>query len=469
MKRLLFFLLVSFFLLRIPLLTGCANIIPPTGGPRDSLPPVLVSANPALNTLHFDGKKIVLTFDEYLDMKDVRNNMTINPVPKISPMVTSHLKTITVELKDTLKPNTTYSLNFGHAITDVNENNVLKNFTYTFSTGNYLDSLQYSGRVILAYTGKPDSSIVAILHDRLYDSAVAKQRPRYIARLDSAGNYTFRYVKPGTYALYALKDESGTYEYTSNAQLFAFADSTVYLEKNSTAPLLYAYQDTSNSWHAKKTPTKEEPKKSEKEKVKRLVLTGNIPNGQLDLHNQLEISFERPVRFMDTSKIHFTTDSFQTISAYHIDLDTTMKKFTLIYAWKENTGYRLILQKDFAEDTLGEKLLKIDTIVFRTRKESDYGILRLRFRNIDLNRHPVLMFFQGDKMVLSSPIGKSLRYNNRLFVPGDYELRILYDTNQNGVWDPGDFYKHRQPEIVVPVRKKLSVKGDWENEVDITL
>jgi hypothetical protein len=469
MKRLLYLLIVSLFLLRIPLLTGCANIVPPTGGPRDSLPPVLLTANPALNTKEFTSKKIILNFNEFIDMKDIRNNLTVNPVPKIPPTVTSHLKTVTVELRDTLKPNTTYSLNFGRAITDVNENNVLKNFTYTFSTGNYLDSIQLSGRVILAYTGKPDSTMVAILHDRLYDSAVAKQRPRYVARLDSLGNYTFKFLKPGIYALYALKDESGTLEYTSPSQLFAFEDSALYLQTSGTAPLLYAYQDTSKAYHAKKTPVKEETKKQDKEKVKRLVLSGNIPNGQLDLHDSLVINFEHPVKYLDTSKIHFTTDSFVTISNYRIDVDTAMKKFKLIYGWKENTGYRLILQKDFAEDTLGEKLLKIDTIIFRTKKESDYGNLRLRFRNLDLNLHPVLLFFKGDKIVLSYPIGRSLRYNNKLFIPGDYELRILYDTNQNGVWDPGDFYKHIQPEIAVPIRKKLTVKADWDNEVDISL
>jgi hypothetical protein len=93
----------------------------------------------------------------------------------------------------------------------------------------------------------------------------------------------------------------------------------------------------------------------------------------------------------------------------------------------------------------------------------------MRFKNLDLSRHPVLLFLQSDKIILSSPIGRSLRYNNKLFVPGDYEIRILYDANQNGVWDPGNFYQHRQPEIVVPVRKKLTVRSDWENEVDITL
>jgi hypothetical protein len=469
MKRLLFLMIVSLFLLRIPLFTGCANIVPPSGGPRDSLPPVLITANPPLNALHFDGKKIVFNFDEYIDMKEIRNNLTVNPVPKIPPTVTSHLKTVTVVLKDTLQPNTTYSLNFGRAITDINEGNVLKNFSYTFSTGNYLDSIRLSGRVIIAYSGKPDSTLVAILHDRLYDSAVAKQRPRYVARLDSSGNYTFLHVKPGSYALYALKDESGTYEYTSPAQIFAFADSTINLSNNNSAPLLYAYQDTSKTWHAKKTPPKVEVKKPEKEKIKRLVLSANIPNSQLDLHDQFELSFQVPARYVDSTKIRFTTDSFVNIEGYHVEMDSTMKKLKLTYAWKENTGYRLILQKDFAEDTLGEKLLKIDTIIFRTKKESDYGNLRLRFRTLDLTLHPVLLFFQGDKLILSYPIGRSLRYNNKLFIPGEYELRILYDRNQNGVWDPGDFYQHLQPEIVNPIRKKLTVKGNWDNEVDITL
>jgi hypothetical protein len=469
MKRLLLFLLVFLVLIRVPFITGCANIIPPTGGPRDSLPPVLVTANPILNSLQISPKKIVLNFDEYLDLKEIRNNLIVSPVPKIFPIITSHLKTITIEMKDTLQPNTTYSLNFGRAITDVNEGNVLKNFTYTFSTGYYLDSLQYSGRVIMAFTGKPDSTLIALLHDRLYDSAVEKERPRYIARLDSAGNFTFSHIKPGVYALYALKDESGTHEYTSKAQIFAFADSPVNLEKSTAPLLLYAYADTSGSWRPKKMVAKPETKKEEKDKIKRLVLSGNIPNGQLDLHNQLEISFAIPVRYVDTSKIHFTIDSFQTVTLYHIVVDSAMKKFTLFYAWKENTPYHLILQKDFAEDTLGEKLLKIDTISFRTKKESDYGNVRLRFRNLDLALHPVLLFFQGDNIILSYPIGKSLRYNNKLFNPGEYELRILYDRNQNGIWDPGDFYQHRQPEIVVPIKKKITVKANWDNEVDITL
>jgi hypothetical protein len=469
MKRLLIFFLVCWALMRVPLITGCANIVPPTGGPKDTLPPVLVQAVPAMKALKVNNKKIVLNFDEYIDLKDIRKNLIVSPVPKVSPTITSHLKTITIEIRDTLQPNTTYALNFGKAVTDVNEGNILKNFTYVFSTGTYVDSLQYSGRVIMANTGKPDSSLIAMLHDKLYDSAVAKEKPRYIARLDSSGNFTFTNLKPGVYALYALNDESGTHEYTTRAQTFAFADSPVDLTKSTLPLLLYAYEDTSGTKRPKKTAPAPPPKKEEKEKLKRLILSGNIPNGFLDLHSNFELSFATPIKYYDSAKIRFTSDSFQNITQFHYELDSLKKKLKIIYPWKENTLFHLILQKDFAEDTLGDKLLKIDTISFRTKKVSDYGNLRLRFRNLDMSRHPVLLFLQSDQIIQSYKIPPSLRYNNPLFEPGDYDLRILYDTNQNGVWDPGDFYKHRQPEIVVPIRKKLFVKSDWDNEVDISL
>ncbi len=474
MKRFLIFFLLCLALTRVSFITGCANIVPPTGGPRDSLPPVLVQAVPVMHALHVSANKIVLNFDEYIDMKDIRTNLIVSPVPKVMPTVTSHLKVITIVMKDTLQPNTTYALNFGRAITDVNENNVLRNFTYAFSTGNYVDSLKYSGRVIMANNGKSDSSLIAMLHTSLDDSAVAKERPRYIARLDSSGNFTFNNVRPGVYTLYALKDESGTHEYTTKAQTFAFADSPVDLSKSTAPLLLYAYADTSDyKTKPKKVAvapvTKKE--KEDKEKPKHLILSSNLQSSLLDLHHQLELSFAVPIKYYDSSKIRFTTDTTYTdITDFHYELDSLNKKLTLHYNWKENTLYHLILQKDFAQDTLGEKLLKIDTVTFRTKKETDYGNLRLRFRNLDLSRHPVLLFMQSnEKIFLSYPITRSLRYNNKLFDPGEYELRILYDTNQNGVWDPGNFYKHLQPEIVVPLKKKLFVKSDWDNEVDISL
>src|SRR5215467_808647 len=115
--------------------SGCANIVPPTGGPKDTLPPVLLSAKPADSTRAFTGKKIVFAFNEYVQLDNPAENLLVNPVPAILPEVRSNLKTVTVTLKDSLEPNTTYSLNFGNAIKDINEGNPLKNFTYIFTTG----------------------------------------------------------------------------------------------------------------------------------------------------------------------------------------------------------------------------------------------------------------------------------------------------------------------------------------------
>jgi hypothetical protein len=125
MKRLFIFSLVCLALMRFPFITGCANIVPPTGGPRDTLPPVLLKALPIVNALHVNSKKIELNFDEYLDLKDIRLNLIVTPVPRIMPTVSAHLRTISIELRDTLQPNTTYALNFGRAVTDINEGNVL--------------------------------------------------------------------------------------------------------------------------------------------------------------------------------------------------------------------------------------------------------------------------------------------------------------------------------------------------------
>ena len=453
-------------------LSGCANIIPPTGGLRDSLPPTLIKAAPANKDLHFNGKIISFNFDEYVDVKDIHQNLVVSPVPKSDPTVESKLKTITVKLKDTLEPNTTYSINFGKAVRDINEGNILNNFTYVFSTGPYIDSMQFSGKVILAATGKTDSTLIVMLHRHIDDSAVAKEKPRYITHLDSSGNFIFHYLEPGTYAIYALKDESGQKEYTSKTQMFAFADSPIVIKENYTPITLYAYEDTSGTKTPVKKSTSKTPplKKSEKEKEKRLIVQLNISAGQLDLLSNLAFTFPVPLKFFDSAKVRLTDDNFKDITAFYYEKDTSNKKIILFYKWVPDTRYHIIADKEFAEDTLGQKLLKTDSIAFQTKKESDYGSLRLRFTNIDLKKNPVLQFLQSDAVKETYIFGSSKTYFKKLFLPGDYELRVLYDDNKNGVWDPGEFFdKHRQPEKVIPIRQKLTVKSNWDNETDIVL
>ena len=136
------------------LVSGCANIVAPLGGPKDSLPPFLVSAAPRDSATDFNVRKIQLNFNEFIQLDNITENLIISPTPKRNPEVTSKLRTLTITLKDTPEPNTTYTYDFGKGIKDVNEGNILKNFQFRFSTGKELASGTLSGKVVLAADGK---------------------------------------------------------------------------------------------------------------------------------------------------------------------------------------------------------------------------------------------------------------------------------------------------------------------------
>jgi hypothetical protein len=138
-------------------------------------------------------------------------------------------------------------------------------------------------------------------------------------------------------------------------------------------------------------------------------------------------------------------------------------------AWKEGTMYHLVIDKDFAADTTGRRLLKTDTLSFATRTAADYGNVSIRLRNIDLTKNPVLLFVQNEQVIFSAPVPSGTFSQNR-FAPGDYELRILYDANGNGKWDPGHFFgTKKQPELVKPIEQKITVKPAWDNEYERSL
>lgn len=449
--------------------TGCANIIPPMGGPRDSLPPELAAVRPPDSSKNFTGKRITFEFNEFVQLDNIQQNLLVSPVPKINPVVESKLRTVTVTLKDTLEENTTYSINFGNAIKDVNEGNIYKNFTYLFTTGAALDSLRVTGKVIIAETGKSDSTLIVMLHTSTDDSAVIKQNPRYIARTDREGKFTFENLRPATYTIYALKDEGGQHKYLSKSQLFAFADSTVTTSANPKPVTLYAFTEKEEEADKPK-PAVTRPARGNAQRDTRLHIETNIANNELDLLGNLEMTFKpAPLKYFDSAKVVFTNEQYQPLTGYRFERDTSNEKVTLVYNWAPGTTYNLIIDKDFAEDTLGDKIPRNDTITFTTRKERDYGELHLRLLNLDLTKNPVLQFVSNDQVKYARPL-TSREYNEKLFQPGDYDLRIVYDENKNGIWDTGEFFgKHRQPEKVVPLSRKLTVKANWDNVVDITL
>jgi hypothetical protein len=442
---------------------SCANIIPPSGGPRDSLPPVLIDATPKDSTINFNSNRITLIFDEYIDLKEVQNNLLFTPLFETVPVVEVRLKTVNIRIKDTLEPNTTYTFDFGNAITDVNENNPFRRYTYVFSTGPYIDSLELSGRVLLAENGRADSTLTIVLHKDFTDSAVAKARPRYAARVDSSGYFHFRNLPPDSFAIYAIGEAGILRRYTSATQYFAFADAPV-RSGDTVSLVLYAYKEEDKK-SAPSAAGTTNPGSNASDR--RLRYTHNLSSGHQDLLGDLALSFERPLRDFDSTRMSLSTDSvFTPVPVYSVSLDSTKKEIKLKTSWREGTKYHLIIDKEFAEDSLGRKLLRNDTLNFSTRKTTDYGKLDIRIRNIDTAQNPVLQFVQNETVVFSVPI-KGGRYIQNLFSPGDYDLRILYDRNNNGKWDPGRFFENKkQPEIAVPIIQKITVKPDWDNEFE---
>lgn len=468
MKRLLFSVLPVLLVLSFGLLlsVGCANIVPPSGGPRDSLPPVLVNAVPADSTTNFRGNRITLNFDEYIDLQEVHNNLLFTPIFPNTPIVEARLRTITIRLKDSLESNTTYTFNFGNAIRDINEGNILRNFDYTFSTGAYIDSLQLSGRVVLAQTGGTDSTLIVVLHRNLADSAVEKLQPRYVARVDRQGAFTFRNLPPGTFAIYALGEAQQSRRYMSKSQLFAFADAPVVTGDTTQNMTLLAYREQEAA-PITGTATATRPQSAAD---RRLRYTTNLSGNQQGLLDSLVFTFERPLRTFDSAQLSLHTDStFTPVATYTTTLDTTRKRLVLHTAWTPGATYHLILNPEFAVDTLGYRLPRRDTLSFTARNLEDYGRITLRLRNIDTAQNPVLQLVQNDKVVFSAPVKNGV-FTHSLFMPGDYDLRILYDRNGNGVWDAGQFGTiKRQPEIVRPLTEKINVKPAWDNEFERSL
>ena len=447
------------------LLVSCGQQVAPTGGPKDSIPPKLVMAVPEVNAKNFKSDRITLYFDEYITLDNPFEKITYSPIPKINPNADGKLRTITIKIKDTLEANTTYSIDFGESIKDVNEGNILKNFNYAFSTGEFIDSAFFTGQVFIAETGLIDSTLVAVLHNNLDDSAVTNAKPRYFSRLKGDGSFLFRNLKPGVYNLFAIKDQNGDRKYDQPSELIAFMDNTIIVGID-TSVVLYAFEaERIDTTIIKKPTTKQTAKKTED---RRLRFSNNFDGGRQDLLSDLIFTSEHPLKTFDSTKVQLTDFEFKAIPNFSISKDTTNKKITIKTAWKEGAKYNLIIQKDAASDTLDNAILKTDTLSFNAKKESDYGSVDLKIENYDSTLHPIVFLNKNSKTFLKQSLIKN-RYRVKLFEPGDYEVKILFDLNNNGKWDTGDYWKKIQPERVVARKKPISIRANWDNEILVDL
>lgn len=208
------------------LLYACANIATPTGGLYDVDPPEVVNASPAFNTLNNSKKKIEILFNENVKIEKPMDKVIIAPPQKKFPVIKAQGRKVIVELEDELLPNTTYTIDFTDAIVDNNEGNALENFSYSFSTGDHIDTLAVSGTVLKAENLEPAQGIYVGVHSNLNDTAFTKLPFERISRTDSRGKFTIKGIAEGEYKVYALNDLNRSYSYDNPQEEIAFLDST---------------------------------------------------------------------------------------------------------------------------------------------------------------------------------------------------------------------------------------------------
>ena len=207
---------------------SCANNIGnPSGGPIDKTPPIFMRSNPTPNAVNVKDRKIEIFFDEIVTLKDPSTKIIVSPAQTEMPRMSALGRKVTVELVDSLLPNTTYTIDFSNSIQDNNEGNAIDNFAFAFSTGSVIDSMRVSGYVLDSRTLEPMQSVVVGLQSNLADSAFHKEKLQRVALTNDRGQFTIRNVSPGSYHIFALKDLDRDYKFGNPTEDIAFLDSII--------------------------------------------------------------------------------------------------------------------------------------------------------------------------------------------------------------------------------------------------
>lgn len=201
------------------LLYSCANIGRPEGGPRDMDPPIFIGSDPKPGAVNVKKNKVEITFNEIVTLKDQQTKVVISPVQKENPTIRAAGRKVSVEFRDSMRPNTTYVIDFSNSIQDNNENNPLEDFSFAFSTGDSIDSLAVSGIVLHAQTLEPQQSVIVGVHSCLDDTAFTNVPFERIARTNSLGQFTIRNLAAGRYRIYALNDLDRNYMFSRNEDM----------------------------------------------------------------------------------------------------------------------------------------------------------------------------------------------------------------------------------------------------------
>ena len=506
------------------LITSCARVGSPTGGPKDTLPPKVLKSSPQNKAVNFKGKEIKILFDEFIQLKDLNKNLLITPPqkkqPEITPLGTAS-KEIRIKFKDSLLPNTTYVINFGESIVDFNEGNKLGNYQFIFSTGNRIDSLSLKGKVTPLYFKKNPEKIIIGLYpsEKFTDSIIFKEPPYYVTRADKNGNFNFNHLKKGTYKIIAINDEVQNYIYNPGKEAIGFIDSLIHIPQDSivkinlfkekekfmldkleqlshnhlqatynvihdslhfdflspvTDSLVIMRPEKTDLWYKSKTDTiklklqagkyQKEIKAKRKEKKDSLLVSIEV-QANFQVLDSLKIDANIPIEKVNEKKIILLKDSLPV--SYKLG-QLPGRKIHLDFDQQTGKAYELILYPGAIKDFLGHE--NRDTIKrnFAIPPADKYGKLVLDIPNPTQN-YFVELLDENKKIVRKSRTGKNSNLKFDFLKPGKYYVRIIYDPNKNNKWDTGNYLKHIAPESIIEISTPIEIRANWDIHQKIEL
>ena len=519
--------LISFVLLCVTVI-GCARRGRPEGGPRDLEKPIMVRAIPEFKSLHFDEKEIRIYFDEYIKLQNVNSQLIVSPPlknpPVISPLGTPS-KRLTIKLNDTLQENTTYTFNFGQSILDNTEGNILENFKYIFSTGDYIDSLQIRGTIKDAFELEMIENPTIMLYpvkESYKDSVIYAEKPSYVGSTIDSVNWNITNIKAGTYRLIALNDASKNYKFNPKEDKIAFQEEFIEIPGDSVfqirlfrevlpfklvskpkeiskGHLIFGYEgDPEGVEFEVLSPTTSDFKgvfSRDKEKdtlhfwmrdynldsiqmvvsKDKMIDTVDIRLGAEEM-DSLEVSFSHygVLHPNDTLRISANLPIVQadTSRFYLIDQDSVRVPFhtvlsenwdalDLFFEKQLQDNYTIRLFPGALTDIFGMQNDSLKVQV-RTGKLADYCSIFLTINNVD--RYPVIVDLINDKgeIVAKKYAERSEELQFLSLEPARFKVRLIYDDNRNGKWDTGNFLNKVQPEEVYYFRNVIDAKANWE-------
>ncbi|MCB9285290.1 MAG: Ig-like domain-containing protein [Lewinellaceae bacterium] len=531
--RLLTIFLLSFILLTayLSMLSSCAQVGSLTGGPRDTIPPQLDSARSTPNfQTHFEKQSILLAFDEFVDLKDVFNQVVVSPPLAKRPTVTlEKYRNVRFEFDkdEVLRPDATYTIQFGDAIKDFTEGNAAP-IRFIFSTGDYIDSLQVSGSVVDAFTGKPVDKILVLLYDNLADSVVRTERPFYFSKTDAKGNFKIENVKSDTFKIFALEDANLNYLFDQSSERIGFLDHTIYTGDSIQAPVQIRFfqeelplrllgQPNIQPGLVKLTFNREpwdlefeasEPllfHKTEKDTVflyhersdtlswKVLLQTGErhdtvlvrpvtrpanwdqmrlrtATKGQLPAQNPtqpIQVRWNYPVKEVTLDSIQLWGDSTlladKNLRVYPDSSD--LQQLTVQFDWEEGKTYRLLFLPHALEGWQG---LTNDSLTLRCpiAQQADLGSLHLKIDSLETGQSYLVELMQQETTLTRFTLsGDQSSWENWIpgLKPGTYQIRLIEDRDGNGRWSPGNYDRKLQPERLLNWPVE-PVRANWEVE-----